>query len=231
MFDLQIDQWLPLKDVLAALPAMRHFDAAIVARGDQRSSQTGGGFTPNYRKAQTAAKMAIRPATSGQTWGLRRANFVKRHMAQVRKRGEPLFVGGIPTKRMLGFIAWAYVPPEASAEYRAWVMGGRPVTKREATPKGSALASNPTVRVTSAWDDPNRGPSSVQSILFDNKLWTVRAAKKWLKDHGFSAPVADRQRNVHRFRQRPPAEFASDSFRTIPFGRGTGISAVVAIRG
>lgn len=27
--------------------------------------------------------------------------------------------------------------------------------------------------------------SEIQSIRFDKKLWTIEAAKKWLKDHGF----------------------------------------------
>lgn len=62
----------------------------------------------------------------------------------------------------------------------------------------------------------------VQSVLFDARRWTVEAAKRWLRENGFSSPAVDRggpRAHELRFRQRPPAEFQPDSFRTIPAGR------------
>lgn len=43
-------------------------------------------------------------------WKKRRENFIKRHMAQVRKRREPLMKNGRPTRRHLALIMWAYSP-------------------------------------------------------------------------------------------------------------------------
>lgn len=214
---LRLDEWLTLDEVEAALPAMRHFDAARVARGDQRSTQTGDGFLPNYRKAKgSKAKMKQRQARSNETWFDRRNNFVKRHMAQARKNRENLFPNGIPSKRMLGLIAWAYVPPEWDNAYAEWVESGWPVN-----PKNR--------RNGSTWDHPQRPGSTVQSIIFDRDVWGAREAKQWLREHGYSAPKVDRKPNVLRFRQHDPSLFYKDSFRTIPFGDNTGIQAIVAI--
>ena len=126
---LRLNEWLTLAEVESALPAMRHFDAARVARGDQQSTQTGDGFLPNYRKARgSKARMKKRQARTNETWFERRNNFVKRHMAQARKNREKLFRNSIPSKRMLGLIAWAYVPPEWDDAYTEWVEAGWPVT-------------------------------------------------------------------------------------------------------
>jgi hypothetical protein len=46
-----------------------------------------------------------------ETWLQRRENFIKRHLAQVIKRDEPLYqVNGLPTRRTLSFYAWGYDP-------------------------------------------------------------------------------------------------------------------------
>ena len=217
---LSLTEWLRLPEVEAAIPAMRHFGVSAVARGDEASAQTGIGFVTAYRKAQGSPdRMDGLAATRGQTWGTRRDNFVKRHMAQARKRGEDLMPGGIPSRRMLGLIAWAYVPPAWGRQYDAWVRAGRPLTAR----------GNPRRNRGTAWDDPNRAGSTVTSIMFDRSRWTALEAKRWLREHDFKAPAVDRQANTLRFRQHPPTEFHKDSFRTIPFGRDTGIQAIVAV--
>lgn len=43
-------------------------------------------------------------------WKKRRQDFIKRHMAQVKKRNEPLMKNGMPTRRHLALIMWAYSP-------------------------------------------------------------------------------------------------------------------------
>jgi len=65
--------------------------------------------------------------------------------------------------------------------------------------------------------------------LFDKELWTVSAAKKWLKDHGYKIPSVDTTSEYHRFRQRPSFQFKKGTFRTKEFGRNTGIKAVIAV--
>jgi hypothetical protein len=53
-------------------------------------------------------------------WWERRNEFIGRHMAQVRKRGEKLWKpNGEPTNRHLGLIMWAYTPEPANV--RKWL--------------------------------------------------------------------------------------------------------------
>jgi len=90
--------YLPLHIVLKHVPAMRHADVSAVARSPQ-------GFLTAYRRAGGD------PDALSDYWDTRRAGFIARHMAQVRKRGELLFdAAGEPTRRHLALIAWAYSP-------------------------------------------------------------------------------------------------------------------------
>jgi len=124
--------WLTLDAVEAAIPAMEATGAAEVARGAKPSSVTPIGFIEAYRYAHGDPDvMAEMPATAGQSWAQRRADFVHRHMAQVEVRGEPLFDGeGNPTRRHLGLIAWAYSPPQAAAALERWYQDGPNSTRR-----------------------------------------------------------------------------------------------------
>jgi Mor family transcriptional regulator len=74
-----------------------------------------------------------------------------------------------------------------------------------------------------------RKSTEVQTVLFDKERWTVSAAKKWLKDHGYKRPSVDTTSEYHRFRQRPPFQFQKGTFRTINFGKNTGIKSVIAV--
>ena len=442
---LRLDQWLTLAAVEAALPALRHFDVSKVARGDKQSTVTGDGFLPNYRKAKgDPEEMEEMAATPSESWATRRNNFVKRHMGQALKNKEKLFVDGVPSGRLLGLIAWAYVPPTEKEAVEAWYAAGCPVEAQnrrngaflpptgkipfprydtgygpwhpgvdlvpeivlvrlgagrkssldspvdfdltvfpegtwvidsfsglygrgiselvwvntddvipseldekgrlfsdrrhyvdpyiqwiqaghqpppvhiiemedgslrltdghrryvvaktlglpllalvsytvptgELDSRGRPLKTELTLEIArqdadligrmdgemsrklrawedenkpelaqrrrllsgtarrntakpapppSAWDAPDREASTVQSIIFDRTVWTAREAKRWLREHDYKAPNVDRQPNVYRFRQHAPFLFHKDSFRTIPFGAGTGIQAIVAI--
>jgi hypothetical protein len=75
----------------------------------------------------------------------------------------------------------------------------------------------------------NRKSTEVQTVLFDKELWTVSAAKKWLRDHGYKIPSVDTTSEYHRFRQLPPFQFEKGTFRTINFGKNTGIKSVIAV--
>jgi hypothetical protein len=74
-----------------------------------------------------------------------------------------------------------------------------------------------------------RKSTEVQTVLFDKERWTVSAAKKWLRDHGYKTPSVDTTSEYHRFRQRPPFQFQKGTFRTINFGKNTGIKSVIAV--
>lgn len=71
--------------------------------------------------------------------------------------------------------------------------------------------------------------TDVQTVLFDKTMWSITAAKKWLKDHGYKIPTVDTTKEYHRFRQRPPFQFQKGTFRTKEFGKGKGIKALIAV--
>lgn len=73
-----------------------------------------------------------------------------------------------------------------------------------------------------------RGAFVVQTLLFDRDSWTEARAKAWLSKHGYETGV-DVKPGTLRFRQREPSLFRRKTFRTISFGDGTGIKAVVGI--
>jgi hypothetical protein len=53
------------------------------------------------------------PNRLSEHWARKRDNFVSRHMAQVKAHGEPLWQDGVPTRRHLALIMWAYSPSPA----------------------------------------------------------------------------------------------------------------------
>jgi hypothetical protein len=72
-------------------------------------ARSARGFMRQYEKAGTAAAMRERPVRgTRQTWGQRRDNFVKRHMAQYRKHRT--------YRRWLALLMWAYRPPGPAPE-------------------------------------------------------------------------------------------------------------------
>lgn len=71
--------------------------------------------------------------------------------------------------------------------------------------------------------------TTVQTVIFDRQLWTVSAAKKWLKDHDYKVPPVDTTDDYHRFRQHPTFQFTAGTLRTKNFGKDTGIKAVIGM--
>ena len=74
--------------------------------GVSEVARSSRGFMRQYQKAGSAEAMRRRPVAgsrSGQTWGRRRANFIKRHMAQYRRHRT--------YRRWLALVMWAYLPP------------------------------------------------------------------------------------------------------------------------
>lgn len=74
------------------------------AQGVSVVARSPRGFLTAYRQAGGD------PERLSPYWRNRRENFLKRHLAQVRAQGEPLYRDGKPTRRHLALIAWAYSP-------------------------------------------------------------------------------------------------------------------------
>lgn len=89
--------YLPLQLIEAYVPVARSLGVSEVARSRI-------GFLAQYRRARGD------PNRLSDYWADRRDAFVARHMAQVRARGEPLWRDGVPTRRHLALIMWAYSP-------------------------------------------------------------------------------------------------------------------------
>ena len=69
--------------------------------------------------------------------------------------------------------------------------------------------------------------SEVQSLVFDNSVFTVAKAKAWAKHHGFYYGSVDEKANSIRLRQRDPSDFLPSHFGTIPITEG--VMAVVGV--
>jgi predicted ABC-type ATPase len=71
-------------------------------------------------------------------------------------------------------------------------------------------------------------PTKVQSVVFKKGQWTIEQAKDWLHKHGFKYGDVDEKPNEIRFRQFSPENFRKGHFRSMPFGKGRGIRAIIA---
>lgn len=101
--------WLPNKVALDAMPYAK-------ARGVSNVARSPRGFMTQWKKVHG------RWRNLDEYWKNRRNNFVARHMAQVKKRGEKLWEKvnneWRPTRRHLALVMWAYSPtPKRFAEW------------------------------------------------------------------------------------------------------------------
>lgn len=95
-------RFMPLRSVSRWEPLAREMGVSEVARSSR-------GFLAQYRRAGGASKLSA-------WWRARREAFIRRHMAQVRKRGEPLWdKRGRPTRRHLALMMWAFSPSRRNA--------------------------------------------------------------------------------------------------------------------
>jgi hypothetical protein len=70
-------------------------------------------------------------------------------------------------------------------------------------------------------------PTTVQTFLFDRKIWTAAKARAWLRRNKKIVGRLVEKPNFWHFRQLPPDLFRPRSFRTIQIpGRG-GIMATI----
>lgn len=71
----------------------------------------------------------------------------------------------------------------------------------------------------------------VQSVIFDDKKWNVRSAKKWLKENDYECPKVHKTENFIRFRQVDPEEIAEFGFKKYRNKKlPDGIELVIAYR-
>ena len=90
---------------LLSLELAKRFEPLAEELGVSEVARSERGFFTAYKQAGGDWN-ALDP-----WWQNRRNNFVKRHMAQVEMRNEPLFYdNGTPTRRHLGLIMWAHSP-------------------------------------------------------------------------------------------------------------------------
>lgn len=90
---------------LLSLELAKRFEPLAEELGVSEVARSERGFFTAYKQAGGDWD-ALDP-----WWQNRRNNFVKRHMAQVEMRNEPLFYDdGTPTRRHLGLIMWAHSP-------------------------------------------------------------------------------------------------------------------------
>lgn len=93
---------LPLDVVELYVPLARAMGVSVVARSRR-------GFLPAFRRAGgDLSRMS-------EQWQRKREGFIARHRAQALKNDEPLWLyDGLPTRRHLAVIMWAWSPSDAT---------------------------------------------------------------------------------------------------------------------
>ena len=86
------------------LSVIKRYEADMRRLGVSKVARSNRGFLTAFKRAGGD------PTKLPPEWRHKRDAFVARHMAQVKKRDEPLWKDGKPTRRHLALIAWAYSP-------------------------------------------------------------------------------------------------------------------------
>ena len=86
---------------------VEHAEHVAAARGVSKVARSPRGFLTAWKANDLDTD-----------WCRKREGFIERHMAQVRKRHEPLWKNGQPTRRHLALVMWAYSP--TPAKLAAW---------------------------------------------------------------------------------------------------------------
>ena len=63
-----------------------------------------------------------------------------------------------------------------------------------------------------------KSPSQVQSIVFDKSEFTIKKAKKWLKEHNYKVSKIDKTETTLRFRQEDPNNYSEFRVKNLPGG-------------
>lgn len=105
------------------------YEPMAKAKNVSAVARSGRGFMRAYEKAGSWANL-------DQWWKDRRDNFVSRHMAQVRQRGEKLWKNGHPSRRALALLMWAYMPPGKTTKSNPLYRTGRHLLFSNELPEG-----------------------------------------------------------------------------------------------
>lgn len=78
------------------------------------------GFLAAYKLASGEPSMMGRNPSSGHLWADERTRLINRHYAQARQNREKFWKNGLPTRRHLMLMMWAFTPtPEITAQWVA----------------------------------------------------------------------------------------------------------------
>lgn len=113
-----------------------------------------------------------------------------------------------------------YPEGDTLEDAHSWSFSLLPQAAEQALDEASALPP-PESR-----QNPERKPSKVQSVLIPKDRYTLREARKWIKEHKFVDKGVDETDRYYRFRQFAPTKHYA--YRTIPFGQ-SGIKAVLRV--
>jgi hypothetical protein len=110
-----------------SLSLARKFQPLAARRGVSKVARSGRGFMAAYARAGGDLRKLPRK------WQAKREAFIKRHMAQVHKRRESLFKDGVPTRRHLALVMWAYSP--APTRLKAFLAHGKAEKRGQKRPR------------------------------------------------------------------------------------------------
>jgi len=133
-----------------------------------------------------------------------------------------LLTPGIITKWEMLELSLVAVPCNAGAtfEMRSFVENDALLNKND------VATENTLPDTTKEFDNVMKAETTtVQSLIFDKKNFTIEEARKWARDHDFRDDKVDETEDSIRLRQKDPADFIEGSFRTIELTDG--VKAVI----
>jgi hypothetical protein len=116
--------YLKLHNIELIEPFARKADVSDTGRSAR-------GFLAAYKLASGEPAMLGRNPTSGHLWADDRTLLINRHYAQARQNREKFWKDGLPTRRHLMLMMWAFTPtPELTAK---WIGSLRIALQSQAT--------------------------------------------------------------------------------------------------
>lgn len=88
-------------------------------------------------------------------------------------------------------------------------------------------AAEPVTKPEVPADGPAPGESAVQTLMFDQSVWSRGEAEQWVRDHDYRLDGFADESGEYRFRQFNPDNCASESFGTLTDDFPEGLRAVV----
>lgn len=164
-------KYLPLSLITPLEKEMKERGVSEVARSSR-------GFLTAYRDA------GGRENRLSDWWQNRRDNFVKRHMAQVKKRDESLWDDdGRPSRRHLALIAWAYSPDRTRVEryIKRMRKNPKPGSKADDRDQGQPALPRERIKGSSVNKPGSATAKGSASITLSEK--TEKALRKKVEDH------------------------------------------------